>query len=113
MTLIGACRHVLRVIRPERGAQPEKLKPALDGVEILSRNLDKVWHAGWRVPAPLVYEDEQTVIHSEKFVTDEVVHINQVECLWSLLNLWLQNFRGLLKPGWSSPFEPIVISESY
>lgn len=32
-------------------------------------------------------------------VTDEGVHINQVECLWSLLNPWLQKFRGLSKPG--------------
>ena len=52
MTLIGACRDVLRVIRPERGVQPEELKPALDEVEILSRKLDEVWHDGWRGYAP-------------------------------------------------------------
>ena len=99
MTLIGACRDVLRVIRAEPGAQPEDLKPALDEVEILSGELDEVWHDGWRGYAPFVYENEQTVVHSEEFVTDEGVHINQVECLWSLVNPWLQKFRGLSKPG--------------
>ena len=99
MTLIGACRDALRVIRAERGAQPEELKPALDEVEILSGELDEVWHDGWRGYAPFVYENEQTVVHSEEFVTDEGVHINQVECLWSLVNPWLQKFRGLSKPG--------------
>lgn len=47
----------------------------------------------------LGYENEQTVVHSEEFVTDDGVHINQVECLWSLLNPWLAKFRGLSKPG--------------
>ena len=42
MTLIGACRDVLRVIRAEPGAQPEELKPALDEVEILSGELDEL-----------------------------------------------------------------------
>jgi len=37
----------------------------------------------------------QTVVHSEEFVTDEGVHSNQVECLWSLVNPWLQTFRDL------------------
>jgi hypothetical protein len=48
MTLIGACRDALRVIRTEPGAQPEELKPALDEVEILSGELEEVWHDGWR-----------------------------------------------------------------
>ena len=99
MTLIGACRDVLRVIRAEPGAQPEELKPALDEVEILSGELDELWHDGWRGYAPLVYDNEQTVVHTEEFVTDDGVHINQVECLWSLVNPWLQKFRGLSKPG--------------
>jgi len=43
MTLIGACRDALRVIRTEPGAQPEELKPALDEVEILSGKLEEVW----------------------------------------------------------------------
>jgi transposase-like protein len=36
MTLVGACRDTLWVIRAERGAQPEELKRTLEEVEILS-----------------------------------------------------------------------------
>ena len=36
MTIIGACRDTLRVLRAEPGGQSEELKPALDDVEILS-----------------------------------------------------------------------------
>jgi len=46
MTIIGACRDTLRVIRAEPGANPEELKPVLDEVEILSEKLDEVWHDG-------------------------------------------------------------------
>ncbi|TSD09236.1 IS1595 family transposase [Haloglomus irregulare] len=99
MTIIGACRDTLRVLRAEPGAQPEELKPALDEVEILSGKLNDVWHDGWRGYAPFVYDNEQTVVHSEEFVTDDGVHINQVECLWSLVNPWPRKFRGLSKPG--------------
>jgi hypothetical protein len=42
MTLIGACRDALRVTRPEPGAQPEELEPALDEVEILPGELEQV-----------------------------------------------------------------------
>jgi hypothetical protein len=99
MTLIGASRDALRVIRAERGAKPEELRPAADEGEILSTEFDQVWHDGWRGYAPLVFENEQTVFHSEGFVSDEGAHVNQVECLWSLVNPWLQKFRGLSKPG--------------
>ena len=99
MTIIGACCDTLRVLRAEPGAQPEELKPALDEVEILSGELDEVWHDGWRGYAPFVYDTEQTVVHSEEFVTDDGVHINQVECLWSLVSPWLRKFRGLSRPG--------------
>ncbi len=105
MTLIGACRDAFRVIRTEPGTQPEELKPALDEVELLSGQLDWVWHDGWRGYALLVYENEQTVVHPEEFVTDDGVHINQVECLWSLVNPWLQN-RGLSKPGLEQSVRP-------
>jgi transposase-like protein len=99
LTLVAASRDVLRVIRAERGAESDELKPAIDEVEIFSGELDEVWHDEWRGYAPLVYENEQTVVHTEEFVTDDGVHINQVECLWSLLNPWLAKFRGLSKPG--------------
>jgi hypothetical protein len=64
MTIIGACRDTLRVLRAEPGAQPEELKPAPDEVEILSVELDEVWHDGWRGYVPFVYDNEQTVVHS-------------------------------------------------
>lgn len=76
MTIIGASRDALRVIRAERGAQPEELKPALDEVEILSEKLDEVWHDRWRGYTPFVYENEQIVGHSKEFVTDDAVRIN-------------------------------------
>ena len=63
----------------------------------------RLWHDGWRGCAPLVYEDEKVVAHSEEFVTDDGAHVNQVECLWSLVNLWLQKFRGLSKSGLEQP----------
>jgi hypothetical protein len=44
-------------------------------------------------------DNEKIAPHSETFVTDDGVHVNQVECLWSLLTPWLQKFRGLSKPG--------------
>jgi len=99
LTLVGACRDTLRVIRAERGAKPDELRQTLDEVKILSGKIEELWHDGWRGYAPLVYEDEKVVPHSEEFVTDDGVHVNQVECLWSLVTPWLQKFRGLSKPG--------------
>lgn len=32
-------------------------------------------------------------------MTKDGVHINQIECLWSLIEPWLAKFRGLSKPG--------------
>ena len=48
MTLVGACRDALRVIRAERGAKPHELRRTLDEVEILSGKIDELWHDGWR-----------------------------------------------------------------
>jgi hypothetical protein len=53
------------VLRAEPGAAPEEVKPAVDEVEILSSRLEEVWHDGWRGYAPLVYDDERVVNHSE------------------------------------------------
>jgi len=38
-------------------------------------------HNGWRGYVPLVYEVERIVPHSKTFVTDDGVHVNQVESL--------------------------------
>ncbi len=57
-----------------------------------------MWHDGWREYARLVYHNEKVVPHSQEFATDEAVYVYQVECPWSIVNRWLQKFRGLLKP---------------
>lgn len=87
------------MLRAKPGPKPEELKPALDEIVILSEIFDEVWHDGWRYFLPFVYENGPAVGHSEGFVTDDGVHINQVECLWLLLNPGLAKFRGLSKPG--------------
>ena len=96
LTLVGAYRDTPRA---ERGAKSDELRQTLDEVEILSGKIGELYHDGWRGHAPLVYEDEKVVPHSEKFVIDDGIHVNQVECLWSLVTLWLQKFRGFSKPG--------------
>jgi len=73
MELVGACRDTLRVVRAERGAKPDEVREALDEVEILSGKIDELWYDGWRGYAPLVYDNEKVVPHSEEFVTDEGV----------------------------------------
>ena len=42
--------------------------------------------------------EHRTVVHDEEYVSDEGVHTNQIECLWSLVQPWLAKFRGLSKP---------------
>ena len=90
---------MLLVIRAEHGSKAEDLRPALDETEILSGKIDELWHDEWRGYAPLVHEDEQTVVHTEEYVTEDGIHTNQVECLWSLIEPRLEKFRGLSKPG--------------
>jgi len=43
--------------------------------------------------------DHRTVVHKERYVSPEGVHINQAECLFSLIQPWLRKFRGLSKRG--------------
>ena len=99
-------RDMLRVIRAEHESKAEDLKPALDETEILSEKIDELWHDEWRGYAPLVYENEQTVVHTEEYVAEDGVHTNQVGCLWSLIEPWLEKFRGLSKPGLEQSSEP-------
>jgi len=65
----------------------------------LSGKIDELWYDEWRGYAPLVHENELTAVHTEEYVTEGGVHTNQVECLWSLIEPWLEKFRGLSKPG--------------
>jgi len=46
MTLVGACRDTLRVIRAERGTKPDELRQTFDEAEILSGKIDELWHDG-------------------------------------------------------------------
>jgi hypothetical protein len=41
--------------------------------------------------------DYRTVVHKETYVLPDGVHINQAECLFSLIQPWLRKFRGLSK----------------
>ena len=43
--------------------------------------------------------DHRTVVHKERYVSPDGVHINQAECLFSLVQPWLRKFRGLSKQG--------------
>jgi len=99
LTLIGACRDVLRVVSVEEGVDyDEELGPVLEEAQDLSQSLGEVWTDEF--PAYQAMEhDRKVVVHDEEYVTDEGVHTNQVECLWSLIQPWLAKFRGLSKQG--------------
>jgi hypothetical protein len=43
--------------------------------------------------------DHRYVVHDERYVSDDGVHMNQAECLWSLVQPWWAKFRGLSKQG--------------
>jgi hypothetical protein len=58
MTIVGACRDALRVLRAKRGAQPVALEPALDEIVVLTDKLDDIWeistgsqNQGWSSPS--------------------------------------------------------------
>jgi hypothetical protein len=36
------------MVRAERGAKPDELRQILDEGEILSGEIDELWHDGWR-----------------------------------------------------------------
>ena len=99
MTLVGVCRDVLRVISAQEGSDyDEDFGPVIEEADDLSQPLGEVWTDG--LPAYRGMEhDHRYVIHDDGYVSDEGVHTNQAECLWSLLQPWLAKFRGLSKPG--------------
>ena len=43
--------------------------------------------------------EHRIVVHEAEFVTEDGVHTNQVECLWSVTEPWLEKFRGLSREG--------------
>ena len=99
MTLVAACRDVLRVVSAEEGsAYDENLGPVIEEAGDLSQRLGEIWTD--ELPAYQKMEHEhRTVVHDDEYVSDEGIHTNQVECLWSLIEPWLEKFRGLSKPG--------------
>ncbi|MGN8216775.1 IS1595 family transposase [Halococcus morrhuae DSM 1307] len=99
MTLVAACRDVLRVISAEEGSKyDENLGPVIEEAGDLSQPLGEIWTD--ELPAYQQMEHEhRTVVHDDEYVSDDGVHTNQVECLWSLVQPWLAKFRGLSKQG--------------
>jgi len=99
VTLVAACRDVLRVIRGQLGIQYETdLEPVMRETEDLSQPLGEVWTDGLQAYRRMEF-DHKIVVHDETYVSPEGVHINQVECLFSLVKPWLRKFRGLSKHG--------------
>ncbi len=99
MTLVAACRDVLRVVLAEEGSAYDKnLGPVIKVAGDLSQPLGEIWTDELPAYQGMEY-DHQTVVHDEHYVSDEGIHTNQAECLWSLLQPWLAKFRGLLQAG--------------
>jgi len=74
----------------------DDLEPVVQEAEDLSQPLREVWTDGLQAYREME-RDHQTVVHKERYVSPEGVHINQAECLISLAQPWLQKFRGLFQ----------------
>jgi len=99
LALVAACRDSLRVIRGQRGIDYEgDLDPVIQEAEDLSQQLGEVWTDGLQAYREMD-RDHRTVVHKERYVSPGGVHINQAECLFSLVQPWLRKFRGLSKQG--------------
>ncbi|TSD09190.1 IS1595 family transposase [Haloglomus irregulare] len=99
LTLVAACRDVLRVISAEKGTRyDEELAPVLEEAQDLSQELGEVWTDEYP-PYQQMNHDHRTVLHDEEYVSSDGVHTNQVECLWSIIQPWLRKFRGLSRQG--------------
>lgn len=98
-TLVAACRDSLRVIRGQPGIDySDDLEPVIFEAADLSAELGEVWTDGLQAYREMDFE-HHTVAHKDRYVSAEGVHINQVECLFSLVTPWLRKFRGLSKQG--------------
>ena len=99
LTLVAACRGSLRVVRAQHGIDFQgDLDPVIQEAEDLSQPLGEVWTDGLQAYREME-RDHRTVVHKERYVSPEGVHVNQVECLFSLIQPWLRKFRGLSKWG--------------
>ncbi|GAA0528542.1 hypothetical protein GCM10008992_31450 [Halorubrum aquaticum] len=66
--------------------------------EGLSQRLGEVWADGIQAYREMD-RTHRTVIHKERYVSSDGVHINQAECLFSIVQPWLQKFHSLSKQG--------------
>ncbi len=99
LTLVAACRDSLRVIRGQLGIDfSGDLEPVIQEAEDLSQRLGEVWTDGLQAYREME-RDHRTVVHKERYVSPDGVHINQAECLFSLVQPWPRKFRGLSKQG--------------
>jgi len=99
VTLVAACRNVLRVVSAHEGSDYEEdLVPVIEDADDLSQELREVWTDGLPASQGMDY-DHQYVVHDDEYVSDQEVHTNEAECLWSLLQPWSAKFRGLSKQG--------------
>ncbi|ELZ28722.1 hypothetical protein C474_14539 [Halogeometricum pallidum JCM 14848] len=99
LTLVAACRDSLRVIRGQPGIDYSgDLEPVILEAADLSTELGEVWTDGLQAYREMEFE-HRTVVHKERYVSPDGVHINQAECLFSLVTPWLRKFRGLSKQG--------------
>ena len=99
LTLVAACRDVLRVVSAQEGSDYEDdLGPVIEEAADLSQRLGEVWTDGLQAYREME-RDHRTVIHKERYVSPDGVHINQAECLFSIVQPWLRKFRGLSKQG--------------
>jgi transposase-like protein len=87
------------VIRGKLGIDYDTdLEPVIEETADLSQPLGEVWTDGLQAYRRMEH-DHKIVVHDETYVSPEGIHINQVECLFSLVKPWLRKFRGLSKPG--------------
>ncbi|WP_121743575.1 IS1595 family transposase [Natronorubrum halophilum] len=99
LTLVAARRDELTVIRAKKGIRFESdLLSVIQETEDLSQWLGEVWTDGLQAYRRLDY-DHRVVMHDERYVSPDGVHINHVESLWSVIHPWLRKFRGLSKQG--------------
>jgi hypothetical protein len=98
LTLIAACRDSRRVIRGQLSIDCQRdLEPVIQEAEYLSQPLGEVWTDGLQTYREME-RDHRMVVHKETYVSPEGVHINQAECLFSLVQPWLRKFSSLSKP---------------
>ena len=87
------------MIRGQRGVDySSDLDPVIQEAEDLSQPLGEVWTDGLQAYREME-RDHRTVVHKERYISADCVHITQAESLFSLVQPWLRKFRGLSKQG--------------